>query len=114
MHKFETLLESSVDRNFDRFELYALKNIFGVPEDVDIVLPHYEALDFSIAFEHEQELDDELETLRRQVIAVSCKENTVFVGKGSLDEKGWGQGMDRSDMMLTIFLRYGEPSRQKH
>ncbi|KAG0350103.1 hypothetical protein BG005_010359 [Podila minutissima] len=72
MHKFETLLESSVDRNFDRFELYALKNIFGVPEDVDIVLPHYEALDFSIAFEHEQELDDELETLRRQVIATKA------------------------------------------
>ncbi|KAG0028671.1 hypothetical protein BGZ82_008315 [Podila clonocystis] len=72
MHKFETLLESSVDRNFDRFELYALKNIFGVPEDVDIVLPHYEALDFSIASEREQELDDELEILRRQVIATKA------------------------------------------
>ncbi|KAF9329816.1 hypothetical protein BG006_007159 [Podila minutissima] len=72
MHKFETLLESSVDRNFDRFELYALKNIFGVPEDVDIVLPHYEALDFSIALEREQELDDELEILRRQVIATKA------------------------------------------
>lgn len=71
MHKFETLLESSVDKNFDRFELYALKNIFGVPEDVDLVLPHYEALDFTIASEREQELDDELEILRRQVIAVS-------------------------------------------
>ncbi|KAF9313613.1 hypothetical protein BG003_005024 [Podila horticola] len=72
MHKFETLLESSVDRNFDRFELYALKNIFGVPEDVDIVLPHYEALDFSIAAEREQELDDELGILRRQVIATKA------------------------------------------
>ncbi|KAG0260780.1 hypothetical protein BG011_001619 [Mortierella polycephala] len=69
MHKFETLLESAVDKNFDRFELYALKNIFGVPEDVDIVLPHYEALDFEIGVEREQKLDDELELLRRQVIA---------------------------------------------
>ncbi|KAF8979891.1 hypothetical protein BGZ52_004470, partial [Haplosporangium bisporale] len=72
MHKFETLLESSVDRNFDRFELYALKNIFGVPEDVDLVLPHYEALDFTIASEREKELDDELGMLRRQVIATKA------------------------------------------
>lgn len=71
MHKFETLLESSVDKNFDRFELYALKNLFGVPEDVDIVLPHYEALDFEIGVEKEQALDEELEVLRRRVIAVS-------------------------------------------
>ncbi|KAF9345660.1 hypothetical protein BGX26_002897 [Mortierella sp. AD094] len=70
MHKFETLLESSVDKNFDRFELYALKNLFGVPEDVDIVLPHYEALDFDIGVEKEQNLDEQIEILRRKVIAV--------------------------------------------
>ncbi|KAG0058393.1 hypothetical protein BGZ89_001314 [Linnemannia elongata] len=68
MHKFETLLEAAVDKNFDRFELYALKNLFGVPEDVDIVLPHYEALDFGIGADKEEELDKELELLRQQVI----------------------------------------------
>ncbi|KAF8927929.1 Mis12 protein-domain-containing protein [Dissophora ornata] len=72
MHKFETLLESSVDKNFDRFELYALKNLFGVPEDVDIVLPHYEALDFEIGVEREQKLDEELDYLRRQLIATKA------------------------------------------
>jgi len=71
MHKFETLLESSVDKNFDRFELYALNKLFGVEEKVDIVLPHYEALDFDIGVEKEQQLDEELEILRRRVIAVS-------------------------------------------
>ena len=70
MHKFETLLEAAVDRNFDRFELYALKNLFGVPEDVDIVLPHYEALDFGIGADKEEALDKELELLRQQVIMV--------------------------------------------
>ncbi|KAF9154543.1 hypothetical protein BG015_000687 [Linnemannia schmuckeri] len=68
MHKFETLLEAAVDKNFDRFELYALKNLFGVPEDVDIVLPHYEALDFGISADKEEALDKELELLRQQVI----------------------------------------------
>jgi len=73
MHKFETLLESAVDRNFDRFELYALKNLFGVPEKVDIVLPHYEELDFDISVEKDQKLDEELELLRSQLIAVKKK-----------------------------------------
>ncbi|KAK3821353.1 MAG: Mis12 protein-domain-containing protein [Benniella sp.] len=72
MHKFETLLESAVDRNFDRFELYALKNLFGVPEKVDIVLPHYEELDFDISVEKDQKLDDELELLRSQLIATKA------------------------------------------
>ncbi|KAG0348224.1 hypothetical protein BGZ54_004691 [Gamsiella multidivaricata] len=72
MHKFETLLEASVDKNFDRFELYALKNIFGVPEDVDIVLPHYEALDFGISVEREEQLNEQLELLRRQLIATKA------------------------------------------
>ncbi|KAF9158550.1 hypothetical protein DFQ26_007480 [Actinomortierella ambigua] len=72
IHRFETLLESAVDKNFDRFELYALKNIFGVPEDVDVVLPHYEALDFDIPDSKERELDDQLAMLRRQVIATKA------------------------------------------
>lgn len=30
--KLETLLESNVDKNFDKFELYALRNIFTIPQ----------------------------------------------------------------------------------
>ena len=44
LHKLETLLESTVDKNFDRFEIYVLRNILSVPEDVAawIRLSHYE------------------------------------------------------------------------
>jgi kinetochore protein Mis12/MTW1 len=35
MAQVETLLENAVDRNFDAFELYVLRNVFNVPEDVD-------------------------------------------------------------------------------
>ena len=31
-----TLLESQIDRNFDRFELYVLRNIFWVPADAPL------------------------------------------------------------------------------
>ena len=44
LHKLETLLESTVDKNFDRFEIYVLRNILSVPEDLScwIRLSHYE------------------------------------------------------------------------
>ena len=44
LHKLETLLESTVDKNFDRFEIYVLRNILSVPEDLTgwIRLGHYE------------------------------------------------------------------------
>jgi kinetochore protein Mis12/MTW1 len=35
MAQVETLLENAVDRNFDAFELYCLRNVFNVPDDVD-------------------------------------------------------------------------------
>ena len=43
VHQLETLLESLVDKNFDKFEIYVLRNVFSVPEGLEkwIVLKHY-------------------------------------------------------------------------
>ncbi len=48
-HQLETLLCASIDKNFDLFELYAVRNILCVrPEDRDWMrLGHYEGLDFA-------------------------------------------------------------------
>ncbi|KAI1126703.1 Mis12 protein-domain-containing protein [Nemania abortiva] len=49
-HQLETLLCASIDRNFDKFEIYVLRNIFTVrpPELCNwIRLSHYDGLDFS-------------------------------------------------------------------
>jgi kinetochore protein Mis12/MTW1 len=44
LHQLETLLESTVDKNFDKFEIYVLRNILSVPEELArwIRLSHYE------------------------------------------------------------------------
>lgn len=44
MAQVETLLENAVDRNFDAFELYVLRNVFNIPEDIDgyIRLKHHQ------------------------------------------------------------------------
>ena len=50
-HQLETLLFASIDKNFDVFEIYVMRNILCVrPEDRDwIRLSHYQGLDFSSA-----------------------------------------------------------------
>jgi kinetochore protein Mis12/MTW1 len=47
-HQLETLLCTSIDRNFDKFELYVMRNILCVkPDDRDwLRLGHYEGLHF--------------------------------------------------------------------
>lgn len=44
LHQLETLLEATVDKAFDKFEIFVLRNIFRVPDDLMgwIRLKHYE------------------------------------------------------------------------
>ncbi|KAJ5578737.1 uncharacterized protein N7459_007701 [Penicillium hispanicum] len=48
LHQLETLLETNVDKAFDKFEIYVLRNILTVPEDLLswVRLKHYEGLSF--------------------------------------------------------------------
>ncbi|KAI9055477.1 hypothetical protein LZ554_000431 [Drepanopeziza brunnea f. sp. 'monogermtubi'] len=49
VHQLETLLEAKIDKNFDRLEIYALRNILTVPAEVRdwVRLSHYEGLNFA-------------------------------------------------------------------
>lgn len=44
-HKLETLLGTTIDKNFDKMEVFALRSIVAIPDDLEawIRLPHYEA-----------------------------------------------------------------------
>jgi kinetochore protein Mis12/MTW1 len=64
---FQTLLEHHTDIAFDFFEAWCLRNIFMIPSDLPIVLPHQEKLDFTVTVEKEQELVDEVEQLRKHL-----------------------------------------------
>ncbi|KAL9004447.1 MAG: hypothetical protein Q9188_002746 [Gyalolechia gomerana] len=46
VHQLETLLEATVDKTFDKFEIYTLRNILTVPDDLApwMRLSHYEGL----------------------------------------------------------------------
>ena len=51
LHKLETLLESNVDRNFDKFEIYILRGVLNVPEELVpwVRLGHYEGIQLPTA-----------------------------------------------------------------
>lgn len=44
VHQLETLLEATVDKTFDKFEIYTLRNILTVPDELApwMRLAHYE------------------------------------------------------------------------
>ncbi|KZP11929.1 Mis12-domain-containing protein [Athelia psychrophila] len=64
---FQTLLESHVDIAFDFFELWSLRNIFAVPADLPVVVPHHQGLDLEAPPEKEAELIAEIDDLRRKI-----------------------------------------------
>lgn len=49
VHQLETLLEAKIDKNFDKMELYALRNVLFVPPDVRdwVRLSHHEGMSFA-------------------------------------------------------------------
>ncbi|KAF7364537.1 Centromere protein mis12 [Mycena venus] len=65
---FQTLLEFHADVAFDFFEAWALRNVFAVPADLPLVLPHHEHLDpLTNTPQREEELMNEVEALRTAV-----------------------------------------------
>lgn len=51
LHQLETLLEATVDKAFDKFEIFVLRNIFRVPDDLMswIRLKHYEVRNMPVS-----------------------------------------------------------------
>lgn len=68
---FQTLLEYHTDIAFDFFETWSLRNIFAIPADLPIVVPHQEGLDLTYPPERESELMSEIDELRKKIDAAS-------------------------------------------
>ncbi|KAH7244310.1 Mis12 protein-domain-containing protein [Fusarium redolens] len=70
-HQLETLLNASIDKNFDLFELYTMRNILTVrPDDQPYMrLAHYEGLDFSGLEGPDRPTTESVTALRRRLHA---------------------------------------------
>ncbi|CAX44172.1 Mis12-like protein, putative [Candida dubliniensis CD36] len=71
MGKLESLLESTIDNNFDKFELYCLRNIFNIPKDLIpyIKLNHQQEIEFNHNnVELKQKFDQQIENLQWKIM----------------------------------------------
>ncbi|KAM5435410.1 hypothetical protein McanMca71_005316 [Microsporum canis] len=78
LHQLETLLEATVDKAFDKFEIYVLRNVLTVPEDLTgwIRLSHHEGL--SLEPSREDAPTEESLTLQRQKLRETKKLNRLL------------------------------------
>ena len=69
MSKLESLFETCIDAAFDRFEVYALKNVLAcapgaiLPHHLEPALPHHQACT-------EAQIDADIDELRKKALAV--------------------------------------------
>jgi kinetochore protein Mis12/MTW1 len=71
--KLETLLESIVDKCFDKFEIYVLRNLLVIPSELIsegwIRLAHHRGVDFGVESSEGDELEKRIIELRREIYA---------------------------------------------
>ncbi|KAL1412112.1 hypothetical protein Q8F55_003111 [Vanrija albida] len=92
-HALETLLETHVDRAFDTFTAYALRNAFRVPDGVEVVMPWHKGIDFARAAhvaalpEGEGALVARLTDLRAQVEHARLVDHRLALAEAALDRR---------------------------
>ncbi|TGO60455.1 hypothetical protein BCON_0035g00310 [Botryotinia convoluta] len=93
VYKLETLLNAKIDKNFDKMEIYLLRNVFAVPPDVRdwIRLSHYEGLDFRSVEENGAGADgvptSETVTFQRKRLRETMKLNAVLRAEKERNER---------------------------
>lgn len=70
IHQLETLLENAVDRNFDKFELYVLRNVFAMPQDLEpyFLLQHHHGIAFD-KLDGEADMSIKVHDARQKLLA---------------------------------------------
>ena len=103
LHQFETLLNATVDKNFDKFEIYVLRNILSVPADLAswVRLNHYQGITYppqqdAPTAESVQLLRRKLaasRTLSRSLMQEQARNAAVLQQLRALSDKSAGENM---------------------
>ncbi|KAI8899874.1 Mis12 protein-domain-containing protein [Globomyces pollinis-pini] len=87
MQAIETLFEQAIDSKLDRFEVYCLKNIFSLPPNKTVILPHYQGLNFNLSNQEQKQLNEGLDDLRLKMLIERYKKSKMLSIKEQLDKK---------------------------
>lgn len=84
--KLESFMEHIINRNFDKFELYAFRNVFTIPEELIengcIILDHHQGLELSADISSEEQREREtqrelLESIQREITRGETLRNKI-------------------------------------
>jgi len=105
---FQTLLEYHTDIAFDFFEAWSLRNIFVIPPDLPVVLPHQEGLDLTVTPEQEQEAMDEVEELRKRLDG-QRKLNRLLTRANRTSARQLSQAEARLSQLSSLTISFNTP-----
>lgn len=71
-------VQNSFDKNFDLFEMYALRNIFHLPKNFDLEIPSQNSKTEEQLLEANHNLDLEIEELKKNIEEVNRNKLSVF------------------------------------
>jgi hypothetical protein len=97
IEKLQKTMQESIDKNFDKFELYSLKNIFQVPSDLNIEDLNEEVEEFTE--EEELQVDEEIATLRQEI--EQALERRVNGKRGLSDETIHLEALKKTAVAIT-------------
>ncbi|KAH6564140.1 hypothetical protein BASA50_006831 [Batrachochytrium salamandrivorans] len=69
MASIETLMENCVDKRFDRFEVFGLRNVFAIQPELAMQLSAFPECDLGVTPDQEADLDADIDRLRKQLLA---------------------------------------------
>ncbi|KAJ3506945.1 hypothetical protein NLJ89_g6577 [Agrocybe chaxingu] len=105
---FQTLLEHHTDIAFDFFEAWCLRNIFMIPNDLPVVLPHQEGLDLTVTPEQEQELMDEIDELRKRLDGVRPNHIAYYLPERDLQQRKLKRMLLRANLTSSRQLKQAQ------
>lgn len=120
INKITELMQDSLNRNSDLFELYLMRNIFVIPVDVDLAsaidsAESDQSFDVSNNLSHENELDEEIENLYKKIneqklVYLSHLKN---IKENEIQSQIYEQIISRVPILEKLLLEYQELPQQK-
>ncbi|CAO3622987.1 unnamed protein product [Cunninghamella blakesleeana] len=84
--EYEAQVETRIDKYFNIFQQYLLDIILYIPKNRKVTLEHYKGLDLSCTDEHVNLLDDELNKIRKDIVAHKALKHKLTIEEQQLDK----------------------------
>ncbi|EPB91003.1 hypothetical protein HMPREF1544_02072 [Mucor circinelloides 1006PhL] len=109
LDKYQYEAEKKLDEVFNTFQQYVSQSVWKIPNDLDVQFDQHKDIDFNIAAQDLQDMDDQLDELRTKI-----KAQKQFRAVLTHTHEKHKRGIERADAMLKNFAFLSEIPRQQN